>query len=478
MQAARHFFDLVQQNRFTEARQLLAQADEGLGDEPMVRRGRALMAYREGDPGQAIAIYRGLLEAHGDPVDAEALGGLLLRTQRFEEARAAYEDWARRWPDRRELLSGYVDSLEAVGDPDTARVKLRRIVELDPSAGRAWYRLTMLGDYEWIHERREALLTADKETRDRSDRYAREFAAARYLETQGEWDEAFRRMQRANELRRSEGTLNIRKKISAAQTVMKDWSAQDWDSAAPGHGSRAPIFIVGMPRSGTSLVEQILDSHPDVEGIGERPFMQQEIARTLRGSNLPVARLDWVSAGECYLQRVREAVGDMDRFADKMFFNFNTVGFIRRIFPNARIVHCRRDPLDTCIACFRTNFNALDLSYNLRELGWFYGYYEGMMDFWDQQFGESITEVKYERLVSEPRQQIAGLLDALDLPWSESCLRFHENPRVLRTASIYQIKRPVYTSAVGRAEHYRRHLRPLEKAIEEAKGWMRPPANA
>lgn len=478
MEAARHFCNLVEQNRLTEAKRFLAQTDEDVSEDPRVRRARAVMAWREGDPDEAIDIYRSLVDAHADPADAEALGGLLLRTGRFDEAAAAYRGWTRRWPERREFQGGYADSLESAGDKEAAKAVLRRIVDREPGAGRAWYRLSMMGDYDWIHERRRQLLAEDDGTGDLADRCAREFAAARYLETRGEWDEAFRRLQQANELRRTVGTLNIRKRISAAVTVMRDWTAQDWDAAAPGHPSGAPIFIVGMPRSGTSLLEQILDSHPEVEGIGERPYMQQEIARTLRESRLPVARLDWAAAGERYLERVREVAGEVGRFADKMFFNFNTVGFIRRIFPNAHIVYCRRNPLDTCIACFRTDFNSLELSYDLRELGWFYGYCEGMMTFWRQQFGGSITEVRYEDLVAEPRERIAELLESLGLPWSEQCLKFHENPRVLRTASIYQIRRPVYTDAVGRARHYRHHLRPLEEAIEEARGWMRPPAQA
>lgn len=474
MQAADQFCELVRRNRTEEARRFLARAGEAVARVPKVRRALASLAYGEGDVDRAVGIYRDLLETSGHPGDAEALGWLLLQAGRHEEARQAYREWTRRWPGEHRFWAAYADSLEALGERDAARDALRRAVELEPAAGRAWYALTRLGDYEWIHERRAPLLDGGGATGDPGSDYSREFAAARYLESRGEWREAFDRLVRANEMRRRGGGMDTRRMIAAARALMRDWRAQDWRSAAPGHDSGAPIFIVGMPRSGTTLVEQILDSHPDVTAIGERPFLQREIATTLGGAAGPMARIDWAGAGERYLRRAREHAGEADRFTDKTIMNFNTVGFIHRMFPKARVVHCRRDPLDTCVSCLRTRFDDPNLSFGLSELGWFYGYYEGFMDFWGEEVGDAITELRYEDLVREPRERIAALLAALDLPWSEECLRFHDNARVARTASIHQVSRPIYTGAVGRAAPYRERLGPLEEAMGQAREAMHP----
>lgn len=455
---------------------MLAQGGKALAEEPKAQRGLAVMAYKEGRLDDAVAVCRRLFEKTGDQEDARVLGWMLMQARRFDEACAHYRDWTERWPENSGFWRGFSDALEAVGRSEEARQAMRRAVELDPDAGSVWYRLTMLGDYEWIHERRDQLLAAPRTRRSLRDLFGREFAAARYLEKQDRWEEAFERFTRGNELRRKGGAIAIRRKISAARTVMRDWSSQDWSSAPPGHDSREPIFIIGMPRSGTSLVEQILDSHPSVSGVGEQPVLQQEVASTLESSRLPVGELDWRETAERYLRRIRSMVGDVERFTDKMVFNFNTVGFIRRMFPKAHIVHCRRDPLDTCVSCFRTSFNAQALSYNLQELGWFYGYYAGMMAFWRDQFGDAITEVQYEDLVSDPKENVEKLLAELDLPWSDDCLNFHENRRVVRTASMHQVRRRTYTSAVGRADPYRKYLAPLEEAIAQARDWMRPPS--
>lgn len=472
MPTGKQLQEMVRQGRRSEARQFLSRSGAPASD-PEFERARAALAASEGRIDDAVQIYDALLDSHDDPADAESLGGLLLQAGRHEEAISRYRAWVARWPGRSIFLCGLGDCLESVGDVEEARLVLRRAAEIDSDCGGAWYRLTMLGDYDWLHGQRDRLLKPADQARNLPNRYTKEFAAGRYLEKLGEWDDAFQRLSQGNELRRGSQQYNFRKKIDAARLVMQDWSAQDWTRALPGHESDAPVFVIGMPRSGTSLVEQILDSHPEVRGIGESGALQQEIAGTLRSSREPVSRLDWREAASRYLERVSSEAGAASRFVDKMIFNFNTIGFIRRMFPNASILHCRRDPFDTCISCFRTCFASPEMSYNLRELGWFFGYYEGMMGFWQTQFPDGVIQVNYEQLVNDPHGQIGRLLEELSLPWSESCLEFHRNRRLVKTASMYQVRRPAYTASIGRAEPYRKHLGPLHEGIDEARGWMR-----
>lgn len=478
MAKAKRLYKLVTQGRVGEARQYLSEMEPDTAREPAAVRARAILAEQEGNFAEAASLFDSLVGDRAELSDVEALGTVMLRQERYREALELFRNWREEWPDAPGIWCGIGDSHAALGDRSEATEALRRAVELDPGRGGAWYGLTMLGDYEWMHGHRDRLLEGHDPSRDPRDQYSIEFAAARYLEHRGEYDSAFEWLVRANTLRRRWGTLNIDRKIDAAALVMRDWDSQDWSRAAPGHSSDEPIFIIGMPRSGTSLVEQILASHPDVRGIGEKPYLQQEISRTLQQSREPVSKLDWRDAAQRYLDRVAKLPGEAPRFTDKMMFNFNMVGFILRMFPNARLVHCTRDPLDTCIACFRTSFAFLSLSYTLRELGWFYGYYEGMMDFWKQRFGDAVLDVPYEELVSDPESRVGRLLEGIGLRWSDECMRFHRNPRVVRTASMQQVRHGFYTSAVGRAAVYAKHLEPLAKAIDEARARMRPSAGA
>jgi len=472
MPTAKRLYRLVTHDRLDEARAFLASADPSVISEPLALRARALLAEKENRLDDAVDAYRAVAEQTGDETDAVRLGVALLTSERYSEAHEIFRRWAERQPDNAGMWSGVGDSLAALGRVQESREALRRAVTLDPDSGGAWYVLTTLGDYDWLHERRDTLLAACDPRRDIVDRAAREFAAGRYLEKSGEWEAAFERLKRGNDLRRRRDELHIGRKIEASRLVMDDWDRQDLSAVAGCHAEPAPIFIIGMPRSGTSLVEQILDSHPDVHAIGERRYLKDEVGATVRASRAPIAELDWRSAGERYLERVRALTGDTRHITDKMMLNFNIVGFIRLMFDNVRIVHCRRDALDTCVSCYRTSFKETSLSYSLRELGQFQGFYESFMAFWQARFGEIFVNVQYEDLVSDPPDQVARLLESLGLPWSDRCLDYHDNRRIVATASMQQVRRKPYKTSIGRAEPYRKYLGPLIEGMEDARARM------
>lgn len=473
MPTPKHLERLLRQRRFEEARQCLATMPPDMADLPAVRRGRAVLAHGEGRLADATVLYQALLEESPEPGDAVALGSLWMQLGRHEQARDHYRRWLARWPDSAVMLRGLGEVQAALGDRREAVACLRRAVELDPCAGLAWYRLTVFGDYDWLGSRRQALLAPPDAARPPHDQYGLLFAAARLLEHEGRYDEAFERLQAANELRRRWGSINVEQHIRDGRVVMADWDAQDWAAAGPGHESHRPIFIIGMPRSGTSLLEQVLASHPEVQGLGERIWLREELGRAYREAGAAgTAGLDWAATAARYLRRVAEVAGGESRITEKPMLAHNMVGHIHRLFPNAAIIWCRRDPLDTCVACFRTSFSSLDLSWTLRELGRFHGYCDAMMEYWRAQCGESILEVCYEDLVTDPRTQVERLLAALGLPWSDRCLSFHESRRVVLTASMEQVRRPFYRSAIGRAEPYRKHLGPLRAGMEEARAQL------
>lgn len=227
-----------------------------------------------------------------------------------------------------------------------------------------------------------------------------------------------------------------------------------------------PIFIVGMPRSGTSLVEQILASHPEVYGAGELNFISVIAAELGYGSGAfdpdPEALR---TLSRRYLDIIAEHTGGTRFFTDKMPHNFLYLGLIALLFPHARILHTRRDPLDTCLSCYFQNFSGThQYTRDLERLGRHYRNYERLMDHW-RRLGVPFLDVEYEALVGDPEAVSRRMLDYCGLDWNEACLRYYESGRVSDSASYNQVNRPVYTTSVGRWRHYADHLAPLREAL-------------
>jgi tetratricopeptide (TPR) repeat protein len=238
------------------------------------------------------------------------------------------------------------------------------------------------------------------------------------------------------------------------------------------HGSERPIFIVGMPRSGTSLAEQILASHPAVFGAGELTTIIG-LARSALGTGrgYPECFEAWTperveEMANYYLRQLHELAPEAARVTDKMPFNFLHLGMIEALFPGARIVHCSRNALDTCVSCYFMEFSPkLSIFNDLATIGRYYRGYRGLMRHWAQVLTLPVFDLRYERLLSEPEQTVRDLVAFCGLEWDDACMKFHETRRVVRTFSYHQVREPLYTRSVGRARAYMRFLGPLVEAI-------------
>ena len=240
--------------------------------------------------------------------------------------------------------------------------------------------------------------------------------------------------------------------------------------------SKLPVFIVGMPRSGTSLVEQILASHPGIFGAGELHAINNLVLSlpVTFASDKPyplcINAADQISldrVANLYLDELnKRSGGAASRVTDKMPQNFLHLGLIDLLFPGARVIHCMRDPMDTCLSCYFHNFSGEHAyAYNLQSLGTYYRQYEQLMAHWRSTIRIPMLEVRYEDIVTNPEQTTRALVDFCDLPWNDRCLRFYETQRTVATASHDQVRRPVYASSVGRWKHYEPFLAPLKSAL-------------
>jgi hypothetical protein len=240
-------------------------------------------------------------------------------------------------------------------------------------------------------------------------------------------------------------------------------------------GDKTPIFIVGMPRSGTTLLEQILASHPAVHGAGELPDLNQVImnapARTGRRFPDFVPDLqpeDFRRMGEDYAERLWRLAPGARHITDKMPANFFYIGMIRLMLPQAKIIHAMRDPMDSCFSNYARLFNdTMEFAYDLGTLGRYYVRYIKLMQHWHAVLtAGSILDLRYEDLVADPAAQARRMLDYVGLPWDDNCLAFHRNQRHVKTASMAQVRKPIYQTSVARWRHFENHLQPLLAIVQ------------
>jgi tetratricopeptide (TPR) repeat protein len=242
-----------------------------------------------------------------------------------------------------------------------------------------------------------------------------------------------------------------------------------------GDSSEVPVFVVGMPRSGTTLTEQICASHPGVHGAGELSKLRR-VAHSIGFSNasleafrksvMTMNRDKSRALAADYLSYLRRLSPEALRIIDKMPHNFETIGFIALLFPKAHIIHCRRDAIDTCVSCFMTSFNDKH-GYNadLHKLGLYYREYDRLMHHWNTLLPGRIYECRYETMIADQEAESRRLIDHLGLPWDDACLRFYEQDRAVNTPSRWQVRQPVYTSSVRRWKNYEGKIQPLVEAL-------------
>jgi tetratricopeptide (TPR) repeat protein len=288
-----------------------------------------------------------------------------------------------------------------------------------------------------------------------------------HMET-GDAEKAFAHWHAANRMKR----VMIDYDADAALRRMASMAAgpADFDARVSATGvrlSEVPVFVVGMPRSGSSLLEEILASHPRVYGGGELMQLRSLFERGLApGAGMAAPGVD-SSIAEAVCRKLQRLSPQALRIVDKDLANFLHLGSIHRIFPRARIIHCRRDPLDTCFSAYTRLFlGNWEFTYDLGELGRYYRGYHALMAHWREVLpSETFLEIDYEALVAEPENETRRVLDFLGLPWHEACLRFFETTRRVGTASFAQVRRPIYRSSVGRGRSLSPHLRPLIEAL-------------
>jgi hypothetical protein len=285
------------------------------------------------------------------------------------------------------------------------------------------------------------------------------YALAKEFEDLGRYEASFAALERGATAYRSLVKYDAESEVAALAAIRHVFSREVFESLGPGCGSSAPIFVIGMPRTGTTLVERMLSSHSEVDSVGELkdfPLLLAQMTADRRAELTGLnevelsLRIDFRTLGERYLEAARAIAPEAPFFVDKLPYNYIYCGYALAALPNAKLVHLTRDPLDTCYAVYKTLFfNAYSYSYDLRELGGYYIAYRRHMDHWHEVLPGRILDVAYEDLVRDPEREAKRIVEWCGLPWQDSVLEYHAQDRAAMTASAAQVRRAPHTESIG-----------------------------
>lgn len=469
-----------------------------------------------GDLKSALKTCERAAQRFPDSVDVHACLASLHRMLRSRKALASYEKVAKLSPENVNMTYRLADYLQEIGELDRAVglyrqillanprhatvaaqlgralceqgyfeeavPQLRSALTLNPIQPNTYYILSQLAADGWCELtpgeiEQIGALAANPQLHDK-DRADAAFALANTCAKQDAFDDAMNAYHLANACARQnyfKGNLAFesRRHDEMVDHIISIYNQAYFDAVREwGVPSQVPVFIVGMPRSGSTLVEQVLANHPQVFGLNEIGDMRSFVGKfegTLAPDRYSVPTVRSASVAHematAYLEWMREFGSDAALIINKSLENFLYLGMIATLFPKARIIHCQRDPLDVCLACYFMNFRFMPFSCALEDIGVYHRSYERLMDHWKRALPIPIHHVRYESLIDQPKSAINDLLAFCGLEWDERCLEFHKSHRVVNTASAAQVRKPIYKNAVGRSWKYREHLGPLMAAL-------------
>ena len=470
--------------RYEDAEKLLSRALQLAPGFGAARANLATVYYKQNRFAEAAETLDAVLGDDPDnPAHANLRAAALGRIGGYDEALALYEELTRRFPDHAKLWMSYGHLLKTVGRQDDSIGAYRRALDADPGLGEIWWSLANLKTIRFDAEDRAAmetaLVTAEPEAEARADdRLHLHFALGKAYDDIAEHEPAFRHYAAGNAIRSAQLGYRAAETTAAVDAMIAACTPEFFASrAGAGDPAPDPIFILGMPRAGSTLIEQILSCHSAIEGTMELPdipALALGIGREAKGDGRA-----WIEAlaetpseqlaelGAAFLQRTAvQRKTDKPFYIDKLPNNWLYTAFIRLILPNAKIIDARRHPLDCCFSNFRQHYaKGQAFSYGLADVGGYYRDYVRLMAHIDRVQPGRVHRVIHEALLDDPEAEVRAMLAFLDQPFEEACLAFHANARAVRTASSEQVRRPINRDGVDQWRPYDAWLGPLKQAL-------------
>jgi tetratricopeptide (TPR) repeat protein len=463
-----------------DAERLLRHALTQSSHLPLIWRGLAQALFEGGRYAEAeAAIGRALAVEPDHPDSWIVLGNIRARRLHGAAALEALDRSLALAPAQPRVLLSKGHVLKTLGRRAECEAAYHASLHLQPDLGEAYCSLADLKTYVFADEEIAAMQALAARVPDLSAEAAQlHFALGRAFEQRSLYEQSFAHYAAGNLVRRRAASFDAAAFEHKSRRVIALFDAPFLAAHAGGCPDGAPIFIVGLPRSGSTLIEQILASHPLVQGTHELPNLVTIVReldhldgqRDTYPESLRAAPPQALAAlGARYVEETREFRGGRPRFTDKMPNNFSHVGLLALVLPNATVIDVRRHPIDACFSAFKQYFaQGQSFSFDLEDLGRYYRSYLRLMDHWDAVLPGKVLCVSYEALVRDTESQVRRLLTHCGLPFDPACLRFHETRRAIRTASSEQVRQPIYASAIGHWRHYERQLEPLRRSLGSA----------
>jgi tetratricopeptide (TPR) repeat protein len=469
-------------NRPAEAAESLQAALAVQADHVDAALSLAFLYIQQAQTERAVPVLLALCQARpGDTDILERAASLLAGVGENAAAAELYAQASRKMPARGDLQLQLGVQYQKIGSFANAATAFQRSTELDPALGSAYMLLANTQRFTEVDPDFEARCLAALRQQALAPEHAASvhFALGKMYDDSGRFDAAFEAYRRGNEIRRPTVPFDRRAWKMLIDGLIKVFEKVDLPAAQP--PAPGPAFIVGMIRSGTTLVSRLLGNAPSVHDIGETEMLDAFIQRIAEVKATPypecILELDGdelMAIAADYRRQLPGGTTQAEFILDKNPLNFIHIGLIALLFPGAPIIHCRRDPLDTCLSIYFQNFAhaRANYAYDLDDIAAFYAGYSRLMAFWEERLPGRLTEVDYDALVADPENAVQELYARLDLPWSPAAAHPENNPGTIATASAWQARQPVHTQSVGRWRRYATHLQGLRQALEQ--GGSRP----
>ncbi len=434
----------------------------------------------QGEVEEALQLSRQVVSiAPNVPDTLFNLGRVLEQAEQWEEVISVYSRGVSLQPDFVGAIHGLANAYMVMGDFDRARELCQKILAKNSRSLGAYALALNLGDLDAMGVELGRLeRDYGQQDNGKEEKRTLAFSLSKYLEKEGRYDKAFQYLVDGNQMRRNEYEYTVEQDRGFFDQVKKCFTEERLNKHGLQQGGIGrPVFILGMPRSGTTLTEQILASHSHVFGAGELTEMRRlliDLSKPNGYENFPqlFTQQNALSLEQLrgrYLDKLLQLSADALRVTDKMPHNFVHLGAIRMLFPDAKVIHCRRNPIDNCLSIYKQNFKALHkYAHDLEELGRYYLLYRDLMAHWSQALPEGyVFDLDYEEMVADQEGMTRKLLQFCDLPWEDGCLEFHKTRRAVLTASQSQVRKKIYSGSVKLWQQYEEQLQPLIRVLRE-----------
>ncbi|MCR8924080.1 sulfotransferase [Dasania sp. GY-MA-18] len=443
--------------------------------------GKALCLLHLGEFTGSLLIAKKLLqEEHNDPIYWHMLSELFHASGELDSYLSCCQKLTALIPNNANMLANLSEALRYTGDYLESEKIVNKALTLAPGNATMLYNRSHIRKQSKDKNHIEQLKTILSKQLSQQHEMQLCYALAKELEDIGEYQQAFDYLKRGSQLRRNSSNYNVASDIATMRHIQKTFSSDKFDTFTAGYETEEPLFIMGLPRTGTTLLERIIASHTDVFAAGELQNFSGVLIKALSQQNPGIklnkqlsvdlaCKLNWQALGQSYLASTRPRTGHSKHFIDKMPINYLYLGLIAQALPQAKIILVQRHPLDACYAIYKTLFaQVYPYSYCLQDLGHYYVAWYKLMTHWQQCRPDNLITVNYEDLVHDTQATTSELLQFCKLPWQQQCLDFHSLKTGVATASASQVRQPIYNSSIGKWKHVENELAPLIDILNKA----------